>query len=66
MPFGLSDNQMCSGWLLGCSEWLLGSCCVLSGWWGVDMSGWSLGQYYSIVGYSGWLVGCCYGVVDGC
>ncbi len=45
--------------LLGCSVWLLGSCCVLGGWWGVDLSGWSLGHYYSIVGYSGWLVGCC-------
>ncbi len=25
--------------LLGCSGWLLGSCCVLGGWWGVDLSG---------------------------
>ncbi len=30
--------------LLGCSGWLLGSCCVLGGWWGVDLSGWSLGH----------------------
>ncbi len=81
--FWVVTRLECSERLLGCcfadgrlfwmgySVWLLGSCHVISGWWGVDLqllvcSGWSLGHYYSIVGYSGWLVVCCYGVVDGC